>query len=65
MRIWVKDGFDLWLALIGASYTVPIWRWTIAPGRWSVVRQAAGGAALCMTWGYLIVGAEMLFGLTK
>jgi len=46
-----QDGFDLWLALIGVSYMIPVWRWTVGQGRWSFVRKSTGGAALCMTWG--------------
>lgn len=65
MPTWFHSGLNLWLALVGASYTLSIWRWTIAPGRWSFVRKPAGGTALCMAWGYLIADAEMLLGFTK
>ena len=65
MPAWIYNGSLLWLALMGASFTLPILRWTVAPGRWSFMRQSIGGVALTMAWTYLIIGAEMLFGFTK
>jgi hypothetical protein len=65
MPAWIHNGFLLWPALIGVCFTLPIWRRTIAPGRLSFVRQLAGGAALTMAWAYLIVGAEVVFGVAK
>ncbi len=46
MPTWIYNGFLLWLALMGASFTLPILRWTVAPGRWSFVRHLG---KLCTT----------------
>jgi hypothetical protein len=65
MPVWIYNGLILWLALVTGSFTLPIWQWSIAPGRWRSVRQFIDGTALVAAWSLLVVGAEMLLGLAK